>query len=39
MKRQTLESLIEQIAWLQARNHRSYLSHRRRRIRELVKEH
>lgn len=39
MKRHTFESLLEQIAWIQARNHRSYLSHRRKRIQELGNEH
>jgi hypothetical protein len=38
MKQQTFMNLIEQIAWIQARNHRAYLSHRKRRLRELVKE-
>jgi hypothetical protein len=36
MKRHTFESLLEQIAWIQARNHRAYLSHRKRRLRELA---
>jgi len=38
MKRQTFETLIEQIIWIQERNHRAYLSHRRKRIRKLFKE-
>jgi hypothetical protein len=36
MKRHTFESLLEQIAWIQARNHRAYLSHRKKRLRELA---
>jgi len=39
LKRKTFESLLDQIAWIQARNHRAYLSHRRRRIGEIVEEH
>jgi hypothetical protein len=39
MKRHTFESLLEQVAWIQARNHRAYLSHRKRRMREIFKEH
>jgi hypothetical protein len=38
MKRHTVETLLEQIAWVQKQNHRAYLSHRRRRIREILKE-
>jgi hypothetical protein len=38
MKQHTLETLIAQVAWIQARNHRAYLSHRRKRMREIVKE-
>jgi len=38
MKRHTFVSLLDQIAWLQARNHRAYLSHRKKRLYELVKE-
>jgi hypothetical protein len=34
MKRHTIETLIEQIIWVQTRNHRAYLSHRRKRLRE-----
>jgi hypothetical protein len=36
LKKQTFETLLEQIAWIQARNHRAYLSHRKRRIRMLT---
>ena len=32
MKKHTLESLIEQVLWIQTKNHRAYLSHRRRRM-------
>ena len=38
MKRHTLDSLLEQIGWIQRRNHRAYLSHRKKRLREVVKE-
>ena len=38
MKRHTLETLLEQIVWVQIQNHRAYLSHRRRRILKLAKE-
>jgi hypothetical protein len=38
MKPQSLETLISQILWIQARNHRAYLSHRKKRLQELVKE-
>jgi hypothetical protein len=38
MKSQSLETLISQILWIQARNHRAYLSHRKRRMKEFVKE-
>jgi len=34
-----LETLIEKVAGIQMRNHRAYLSHRRKRLRELVKDH
>jgi len=36
MKKHTVESLIEQILWIQERNHRAYLSHRRKRIKNLA---
>jgi len=32
------DTVIRQIAWIQCRNHRAYLSHRRRRLREIVKD-
>ena len=35
MKKHSLETLLEQIAWIQARNHRACLSHRRKRLREI----
>ena len=38
MKRQTMETLISQILWIQARNHRAYLSHRKKRLQELAKK-
>ncbi len=38
MKKHSLETLIEQVVWIQKRNHRAYLSHRRRRLREIVKD-
>ena len=38
MKQNTFESLLKQIAWIQARNHRAYLSSKPRRIRELIKD-
>jgi hypothetical protein len=38
MKRHTFETLIDQIAWIQARNHRAYLSHRRKRLNQVFKE-
>jgi len=38
VKRNTFDSLIWQIEWIQDRNHRAYLSHRRRRMREIAKE-
>jgi len=34
MRRHTIETLIEQIIWIQTRNHRAYLSHRRKRLQE-----
>jgi hypothetical protein len=37
MKPQSLETLISQILWIQARNHRAYLSHRKKRLQELAK--
>jgi hypothetical protein len=39
MKRHTLENLLEKIVWIQERNHRAYLSHRKRRLHNLVKDH
>ena len=36
MKKHTVKSLIEQILWIQARNHRAYLSHRIRRMNKLA---
>jgi hypothetical protein len=30
-----LESLIEQVIWIQNKNHRAYLSHRKRREKEI----
>jgi len=39
MKRHTFETLVEQIIWIQRRNHRAYLSHRKKRLLKLVKEH
>ena len=36
MKPQSLETLISQILWIQARNHRAYLSHRKKRLQELI---
>ena len=39
MKRHTVESLLDEIEWIQARNHRAYLSHRRKRLRELGEGH
>jgi hypothetical protein len=39
MKKVTVDGLIEQIAWIQGRNHCAYLSHRKRRMRKLVKDH
>jgi hypothetical protein len=39
MKKHTFETLIEQVAWIQAKNHRAHLSHRRKREQEIVKEH
>ena len=38
MKRHTLENLLEKIVWIQERNHRAYLSHRKRRLRNLIKD-
>jgi hypothetical protein len=38
MKRQTFKTLLEQIAWIQTRNHWAYLSHWKRRLRVLIKE-
>jgi len=35
MKDQTLENLIEQVIWIQNKNHRAYLSHRKRREKEI----
>ncbi len=37
MIKHTLETLIEQVVWIQNRNHRANLSHRRRQLRKLVK--
>jgi hypothetical protein len=34
MRRHTIETLIEQIIWVQTRNHRAYLSHRQKRLQE-----
>jgi len=31
-----LETLLEQVVWIQKRNHRAYLSHRRKRLSELA---
>jgi hypothetical protein len=39
MKRHTLETLLEQIVWVQNQNHKAYLSHRRKRVARFVKEH
>ena len=33
------DTVIRKIVWIQRRNHRVYLSHRRRRLREIVKDH
>lgn len=38
MKRHTVETLIEQVVWVQNQNHRAYLSHRRKRMRDLFNE-
>jgi len=38
MKRIALETLLQQIVWIQTRNHRAYLSHRRRQLRKIFKE-
>ena len=37
MKKQALDTLIEQIVWIQNQNHRAYLSHRRKRLLILSK--
>ncbi|AOY57225.1 hypothetical protein [Desulfococcus multivorans] len=34
MKKHSFETMIEQIFWIQTKNHRAYLSHRRRRMQE-----
>jgi hypothetical protein len=31
MEKQTMESLIQQVVWIQNRNHKAYLFHRKRR--------
>ena len=38
MRKHSLDTLIEQVIWIQDRNHRAYLSHRKRRLRELNKD-
>jgi hypothetical protein len=35
MRRHTLLSLIDLLAWIQEKNHRAYLSHRRKRLRAV----
>jgi hypothetical protein len=37
MRKHKLDTLIEQIIWIQERNHRSYLSHRRKNLIKLSK--
>jgi hypothetical protein len=36
MRRHTLLSLIDLLAWIQEKNHRAYLSHRRKRLRSML---
>ncbi|MFC1789315.1 hypothetical protein ACFLZE_05340, partial [Thermodesulfobacteriota bacterium] len=36
MKKHTLETLIEEVIWIQNKNHQAAFSHRRRRERELL---
>jgi len=36
MKKHTLETTIELVIWIQNKNHRAALSHRRKRERELL---
>ena len=36
MKQRTFENLLYKIKWIQIRNHRAYLSHRKRRLREVA---
>jgi hypothetical protein len=38
MKKETLNTLLDQITWVQNRNHQAYLSHRRKRIYLLAME-
>jgi hypothetical protein len=38
MKKRTLERLLNQIKWIQTRNHRAYLSHRKKRLGLIVKD-
>lgn len=38
MRRHTLLSLIDLLAWIQGKNHRAYLSHRRKRLRVMLSD-
>jgi hypothetical protein len=38
MKKYCIKSLLDQVIWIQYRNHRAYLSHRKRQLKNIVKE-
>jgi len=39
MGKHTLDTLIELIVWVQQKNHRAYLSHRKKRLKQIIKDH
>ena len=39
MRKHTLDTLIELIVWVQQKNHRAYLSHRKKRLKQIIKDH
>jgi hypothetical protein len=38
MKKYCIKSLLDQVIWIQNRNHRAYLSHRKKQLKNIIKE-